>query len=308
MVVGAAGFIGCWMTREACRRSWSVDAVVRDRHVARPLLERWGAGDARLHELDLLKPGSAAALVERLRPSIIFNLAGYGVDRAERDPALAERMNHHLVAELAESTAARETHHAVFVHTGSALEYGAAGGVLSEGTVASPTTLYGETKLRGTLALRNAAEHHGSRAVAARLFTVFGAGEHEGRLFPSLLSAARSGERLRLTDGRQRRDFGYVADVVSLLADLALADFTPGEALNLATGTMHSVRDFVEEAARQLHLPEAQLEFGALPTRPEEMAHEGVSVERMRSLTGRTLPGDLPAIIGRAVADSRSLT
>jgi nucleoside-diphosphate-sugar epimerase len=307
MVIGAAGFIGRWVTREVCRRGWSVDAVVREERAARALLERWGAGDTRLHELDLCEPGSAAALVERLQPAIVFNLAGYGVDRTERDPALAERMNHHLVAELAES-AALEARRAVLMHAGSALEYGVAGGVLTEYTMPVPTTLYGQTKLRGTLALRHVAERQGSRAVTARLFTVFGAGEHEGRLFPSLLSAVRSGERLRLTDGRQRRDFAYVSDVAALLVDLALSEFTPGEAVNLAAGTMHSVRDFVEEAARQLQLPREQLEFGALPTRPEEMAHDGVSVERLRALTGRTLPGDLPAIIGRAVADSRRLT
>lgn len=308
MVVGAGGFIGRWVTRELCRRGWAVQAVVRDALTARAILERWGAGAAQLHEIDLCEPGSAAGLVDRLRPSVIFNLAGYGIDRGERDAGIAERMNHHLVVELAGASAVRDAHGTVLVHTGSALEYGAAEGVLSESTEASPTTLYGETKLRGTLALQHAAASHGVRAVTARLFTVFGLGEHEGRLFPSLLSAARSGEHLRLTDGLQRRDFAYVSDVAALLVDLAFAPFVPGEAVNLASGVMHRVRDFVGEAARQLGIPDAQLEFGALPTRPEEMVHDGVSVARVRSLTGRAVPGDLRDLVERAVADSRQLT
>ena len=76
------------------------------------------------------------------------------------------------------------------IHVGSALEYGTARGNLNELTAPSPTTLYGRSKLAGTLRVCRAARRRGFRAVTARLFTVYGPGEQPGRLLPSLMAAA----------------------------------------------------------------------------------------------------------------------
>ena len=69
------------------------------------------------------------------------------------------------------------------------------------------------------------------------------------------------------------------------LLKLALSPALPGEAINLATGKLTSVRGFVETAARVLGIPDRNLRFGVLPTRQEEMAQLGVSVERLKRLT-----------------------
>jgi dTDP-glucose 4,6-dehydratase len=122
--------------------------------------------------------------------------------------------------------------------------------------------------------------------LTARLFTVYGPGEHSGRLLPSLLETAMSGNPLKLTAGSQQRDFTYVEDVAEGLLRLGLCQAKPGEIVNLATGKLTSVRHFAETAARILQIPSQALNFGQLPTRTEEMAHSEVSVERMRHLIG----------------------
>jgi dTDP-4-dehydrorhamnose reductase len=40
-------------------------------------------------------------VIERTNPDLVVNAAGYGVDRNERDPGLARRINSELVEELA---------------------------------------------------------------------------------------------------------------------------------------------------------------------------------------------------------------
>jgi len=55
--------------------------------------------------------------------------------------------------------------------------------------------------------------------------------------------------------------------------------------VNLATGRLTPVRAFVETAADVLGLSKARLRFGALVTRPEEMSHDPVTLERLESLT-----------------------
>jgi nucleoside-diphosphate-sugar epimerase len=56
--------------------------------------------------------------------------------------------------------------------------------------------------------------------------------------------------------------------------------------VNLATGRLTSVRSFAETAAQVLSVPPERLEFGAIPTRAEEMEHAEVTVERLRRMIG----------------------
>ena len=301
VVLGATGFIGRWVVRELLSRGTPVVGVIRSPRRRRDAFDGWST-TPEFVTVDLGRAGSGRNVIVDLRPSVVFNLAGYGVDREERDERLAERLNVELVQELAEacapSGAAAGTR---LIHVGSALEYGTAGGLLSEQTTPEPTTLYGRTKLAGTLAITTAAGKSGTKGLTARLFTVFGDGEHPGRLFPSLVDAAETGAAISLTDGEQRRDFAWAGDVASLLVDLSAAPFHPGEIVNLATGQMHSVAEFIRECAAQLRLTNQQLHFGALPTRAEEMQHEGVAVERLRELVGYTADGNLAAAVTNAL-------
>jgi len=171
------------------------------------------------------------------------------------------------------------------VHAGSALEYCNVAGDLSEDGPTNPTTFYGKTKLEGTRAVAGS-EALGVRGVAARLFTVYGPGEHAGRLLPSLIASAHSGEALELTAGTQQRDFTYVQDVAEGLLKLGTTTAIPGGIVNLASGRLTSVRAFAETAARLLTIPQTNLKFGAIPTRMEEMSHCPVSIVRLRRTTG----------------------
>jgi nucleoside-diphosphate-sugar epimerase len=301
LVLGASGFIGRWVARGMTARGAQATLVVRDAAAAAPILERWGAR-GELVTADLSCSGEGTRLVRHLAPQIVFNLAGYGVDRSERDDPSAHALNTALVRELAESCGDVR-----LVHVGSALEYGTASGDLAEDTEPAPTTLYGRTKLAGTRVLEEAGHARGVPAVTARLFTVYGPGEHDTRLFPSLLAAARTGDALSLTDGLQQRDFGYVEDVVDALMRLATAATPPGAVVNVAAGRLRTVRTFIEETARQLGIAQTALRFGALATRSEEMQHSDVNVERMRRYLGESLPADLRSGIARAIARSREL-
>jgi nucleoside-diphosphate-sugar epimerase len=299
LVFGATGFIGRWVTRELIRRGIPVSAVVRDPANAQPLLTAWGSAPD-LDVANLEVAGEGAELVRRRKPSLVFNLAGYGIDRNETDPSRARRLNHELVAELAVACAAADVD-ATLVHVGSAAEYGAREGVLREDDPVEPQGVYGTTKHAGTLALVDAARSVGSRAICARLFTVFGEGEHEGRLLPLLRAAAAGQGPIPLSAGTQERDFAWVGDVAPALVDLATVSWVPGTVVNIASGRSHSVRAFTLAAARALWIPEARLAFGAVASRPGDIAGFTVSVERMHTLLGRTLPGDLDAMLAAAV-------
>jgi nucleoside-diphosphate-sugar epimerase len=173
----------------------------------------------------------------------------------------------------------------VLVHVGSAAEYGDAGGDLNEDCEPRPSTMYGRTKLAGTRLLASRCKALGLRGLTARLFTVYGPGEHAGRLLPSLMEAAQNDEPLRLTEGLQKRDFTYVEDVADALLRLGASPAEPGEIVNVATEQLATVRSFTETAARVLGIGAGRLQFGALPTRAGEMEHDPVTAARLKRLT-----------------------
>ena len=100
-----------------------------------------------------------------------------------------------------------------------------------------------------------------------------------------LLSSYLCGTTLALTAGGQRRDFTYVEDVAAGLLRLGVSSAEPGEVVNLATGRLTTVREFSLTAAKVCRIPAERLEFGRLSTRPEEMEHTGVSLDRLKRLT-----------------------
>jgi nucleoside-diphosphate-sugar epimerase len=292
-VLGASGFIGRWVARALIASGATVVLVAR----RAASIHRALVAEQRVtvREADLASASAVRDAVTGIRPAIVFNLAGYGVDRDERHEEPARAINAGLPGWIAEAMAdvpAERWRGQRVVHAGSALEYGEIGGDLNEASHPHPTTLYGRTKLAGTLALRDTCASAGIRGLTARLFTVYGAGEHRGRLLPTLLEARRSEERIPLSAGLQRRDFTYVEDVAGGLVRLGtLATPAPGEIINLASGMLTEVRAFVLEAAGVLGIATGRLDFGALPTRTEEMQHDPVSVRRLRALLADGVPG-----------------
>jgi UDP-glucose 4-epimerase len=288
LVLGASGFIGRWVARELCKQRAHLHLVVRDEKITRSMFAAYEIY-GEVIEMDLRGPGSCVDLFAKVRPSITFNLAGYGVDPSERDAKISYQINSDLPKSICSAIA--KTTDPLWagqdlIHVGSALEYGTAPGDLSEDSIPNPTTSYGQTKLSGTRQLALCCEEKGIKGVTARLFTVFGPGEHDGRLLPSLLEAAEMRSSVSLTSGIQERDFTYVEDVAEGLLRLGLTtEAKPGEVVNLATGRLTSVRNFAEKAAGILGIPEDKLDFGAKPTRTAEMKHAPVSIERLRHLT-----------------------
>ena len=285
-VLGATGFIGRWVALALHDAGADVHAVVRDAARAERVAEQL-CFRSQIHVCDLTDLALTTNTLREIAPAIVFNLAGYGVDPAERDESTAVRMNAEIIAVLFAAVAPNERWAGqTIVHVGSALEYGAAAGDLNERTTPDPTTLYGRTKVAGTRALTSLCRERKLRALTARLFTVYGAGEHANRLLPTLIQATARKDVIPLTEGRQQRDFTYVEDVAEGLLRLGVARAEPGDVVNLATGKLMTVRAFTETAATILGIAPERLHFGALPTRSEEMTHDPVAITRLQTLTG----------------------
>jgi nucleoside-diphosphate-sugar epimerase len=107
-----------------------------------------------------------------------------------------------------------------------------------------------------------------------RIFQVFGEGEAETRLWPSLRKAALAGEDFSLTSGEQVRDFTNVSKVARDLVD-SLSTFPnvdPGEPLvkHVSKGQPMSLKEFVEHWWDEWGA-KGKLRFGEEPYRDGEV-------------------------------------
>ncbi len=304
LILGATGFIGRWVARYLTAAGAELHLGVRSREGLKTLEREYGIR-GRPVEMDLERGRSLTAAVRGRRPAIVFNLAGYGVAREETDPGKSQRINADgvslLVSELVGGDSAPEWPGLRLVQAGSVLEYGPVGGDLDEETVARPDTVYGKSKLEGTAHIVEAVTRGTLAAVVARLFTVYGPGEHPGRLLPTLIAARTTGGLVPLTLGAQRRDFLWVDDAARGLLRLGAtpspspAAATPGPEpiVNLCTGRLTEVRSFVREAAALLGIPEERLGFGLRTDPRPELEHLPATAARLRARVG-WVPGTLP--------------
>ncbi len=289
-VLGASGFIGRWVARALTAAGADVHLIVRDAGPVPRLCSEYAIGGA-VHEADLADPRMTRSLLHRLSPSVVFNLAGYGVDPNEKrevSERVAGELNEKLPALVAETLGAIPAGSWTgrrIVHTGSVFEYGNVGGHLKETGPTAPYELYGRSKLAGTQRLAKACQAGGISGLTARICQIYGPGEHPGRLLPLLFASRHRRDPLSLSVGTQLKDFTYVEDVADGLLRLGLTRGQPGEVVNLATGRLTTVRHFVLLAAHVLQIGEDRLKFEK-PLPDNELQHREVAIVRLQSLTG----------------------
>ncbi|MGH8713730.1 MAG: dTDP-4-dehydrorhamnose reductase [Casimicrobiaceae bacterium] len=109
--------------------------------------------------LDLTDVDALSAAVRQVKPQIIVNAAGYtAVDRAEREPALAEAINARAPGILAEEAKRLD---ALLVHYSTDYVFdGASAAPYGEAAAPNPLNVYGRTKLAGERAIAAAGAAH----------------------------------------------------------------------------------------------------------------------------------------------------
>jgi dTDP-4-dehydrorhamnose reductase len=142
---------------------------------------------------DLADPASLAAALDAAMPDVVVNAAAHtAVDRAEDEPALADRINHRAVGEIgrwAAAHGARVLHYSTdYVFDGSARR------PYREDDPVAPLGAYGRSKLAGEEALRASGATH----LIVRTAWVYAV--HGHNFLHTMLRLARDRDELRVVD------------------------------------------------------------------------------------------------------------
>lgn len=274
-MTGAGGFIGRHVVRELLDRGYEVDAVIGDRCPFEP------HAALHLHRVDLLDESATARWVEEHRPGRVLHLAwiaapGIYWTAPENERWLSAGVG--LLRALSDHGCERA------VGVGSCAEYDWSHEVCVErSTPMAPSSVYGRCK--DSLRLAFESSRHLSTAWA-RIFYTFGPGEPETRLVPSVIQSLLAGQPVRCTAGTQERDFLYVREVASALIALLQSDVAGP--VNIASGSVLSVRALVTLIATLVGAPDRTVVFGALPIPAGDPPRLIADVRRLHDEVGWT--------------------
>lgn len=266
-VTGATGFIGSHVLDRALAAGHEVVALRRTA-ASRPRIE------LSKEPVWLTKPLDEVSGNDLSGSDCLVHLASVGVSPRVASREELQKWNVDVPAQMFQVAAGVELRR--WVVTGSFAEYGTAGlryDLIPPDAPLEPTFDYAASKAAGFRAFRTAAEQSLAQLTYLRLFSVYGEGQHEGNLWPSIRKAAMAGDNLPLTPGEQVRDFIAVQQVADAILNAACDETVePGvpRVLNVGTGCPQTVREFAERWWRTFNA-RGQLLVGALPYRAAEV-------------------------------------
>lgn len=250
LVTGAAGFIGSHLVDAILADGWRVTGMDRRSPYSDPVASRnleraMGDPEFRYEHADVAGPRTRGVLDAA---DVVFHLAaatgvrgswGKNFNGYVQDNIAA---THHVIQECEQAGVPR------LVVASSSSVYGCAGGPSREAGPVLPLSPYGVSKLAAEqLALAYAARAGAKTSVVAlRYFTVYGPRQREDMAISRMLRAVSTGQPMRLYgDGRQRRAFTFVSDVVHATIRAALTD-EAGRAVNVSGPGSVSVRTLLD--------------------------------------------------------------
>jgi len=271
------GYEVCGMIRRA-----STESVERIAHVVDRIT---------LVQADLLDQASLVGALEEARPNEVYNLAAQSfVPTSWRQPVLTAEFTGTGVTRMLEAVRAVDPS-IRFYQASSSEMFGKVDEIpQNERTPFHPRSPYGVAKVYGHFITVNYRESYGLYAVSGILFN------HESprrgvefvtRKITDAVARIKLGlaEELRLGNLEAKRDWGFAGDYVDAIWRM-LQQEAPSDYV-VATGTEHSVREFVETAFEHAGLdPERHVVIDPSFVRPAEVDHLVGDASRARAELG----------------------
>lgn len=218
---------------------------------------------------DLLQPSSWLTIVDS-QPDIIIDASGYGVVKNQTDLDTLYQVNYLKKREFIDFLV-KKLPNLYWVQIGTAFEYSLEQETLTENSACYPKTHYGISKLLFSNYLQEVIKE---RYCIFRPFGMFGESEDESKFFPMLIRAQNERKSINLSDGHQYRDYFYVKDLGTFLANLIDTRKIyqlEREIINVGSGKARTMRELSQIVADQLpdYLP-ALWNWGVIPQRMGE--------------------------------------
>lgn len=299
LVTGAGGFVGRHLTARLAADGWRTVATDVARQPAPPTTPTQGAIDQRT--LDIRDAEAVAALIDEVRPDVVFHLAAQAsVTESMEAPLEDVAVNVLGTMNVAMAAITAEVRRIVYFSTGGAL-YGEPGDEpVDEEQLPQPASVYGASKVAAELYLAALTEESGTTVSVLRPGNIYGPAQDHTRAYGVVgIFAGRMlrGEGVTIFgDGDESRDYVYVEDIVD--AALAAASGEPATCL-VASGVGTTTRHLFDLVAAETGYTEQPRHE---PARPGEIRGITLSPRRAQERWGWTPRTSIEEGVRRSVA------
>jgi UDP-glucose 4-epimerase len=310
LVTGGAGFIGSNLVDALLDRGDEVTVVD---NLSTGRIENLDGARRRgiaFHEADITDAERLCTLFAGARPDIVFHLAAQiDVRKSIEDPAWDASINVGGTINVLDAGRRAGVARVVNTSTGGAI-YGAVDTIPTpETTPPRPMAAYGTSKLCAETYCGWYERLYGLSAVTLRYGNVYGPRQDpagEAGVVAIFCGKLMSGDRpMIFGDGRQTRDYVFVADVVA--ANLAAASHPEAHGVyNIGTGRECSVLEVLAALRRAAGLGDDDLQPEFAPARLGELQRSALDVSRARAELGFTAQADLDDGMGRTLEWARA--
>lgn len=264
LLTGATGFIGSYIADELFLKGYELMLIKRS--------------SSNLRNCELFKDevkwvdtdsGDWILKAVEFMPDIIIHSAWIGVEAKDRDDYELQNKNIDFVDKLI--SIAEKTKPIKFIGFGSQAEYGYLDSVVSEEKECKPDFAYGKVKLEVLDKIKSFCEGKGISWYWLRVFSVRGEREGQNWLLPSFERKLKDGNEnsMDFTLGEQKYAYLDVKVAASYVAKIIEKENGKSGIYNISAIGAKSIRDILTEIRDRLR-PNFVLNFGALPTRPNQ--------------------------------------
>jgi nucleoside-diphosphate-sugar epimerase len=267
LVTGASGFLGSHVVRRLVKEGADIYAVTSSVSTSPERLSDLLDGITLL-EANLRDASSLAHVVAAAQPELVIHQAAF-THVGKSFSRIDENIQTNIQGTV-NLLQALEGHYRRFVYVGSGDVYGDSPVPFTEDGPVAPASPYAVSKYAAERFCRMFHQAYGWPIVCLRPFNVYGPGQSPDRIIPELIISALSGRDLKMTEGRQTREFMYVEDVAEAFVQALVKPDIDGEVINVSRGEEVSIRQLATTVLELMGNPVKGL-FGALENRPTEI-------------------------------------
>jgi UDP-glucose 4-epimerase len=276
LVTGGLGFIGNELVRQL-KASGKEVVILDNKNRIAPDID--DISDVKLAEVDLTDHDGVRALLQKLKPEVVYHLAAiHYIPECNDNPERTLRINVEGTESILRASAAAGVKKIVFASSGAV--YADSAQPLAETSPLAPVDIYGWSKLFGEQLCHLNYNLNKTPTAICRLFNNYGPRETNPHIIPEIINQLRSGDTLKLGNISTIRDYIHTADCAKAIIKMAEYEHTGVSTANVAGGKGYTVKEIIEL-------------IGQITGRPIEVQMDD---KRLRKFDKQTQVADLRAL------------
>jgi len=281
LITGISGFLGSQIAKQLISQGHKIIATKR------PSSNLWRCEDYanKVNWVNINEVNWQNKIIE-LHPEIIIHTAWSGVSANDRDDWDIQFSNIDFTLKLLQI--AKQCKLKKFIGFGSQAEYRNFSGIVDENYPLEPNSAYGSSKIAVCQIIKSFCYINEINWYWFRLFSFFGELESNTWFIPTLINKISSLQKMDMTPGEQKYAYMYIGDLAKIIGKTVEVDISSG-IYNISSAKAISLLDLTNKILGIINPVESQINFGAIPYRPNQSMHIQGSISKLEKELGEKI-------------------